>query len=162
MIKKIIIAALISTPALAVQHFAMHVNSGDAFSKESTCKGKGVSPQLRFSGIPKKTKSIAIVMQSKASDKVTTHWVVYNVTPRASTFSEGVVPSGNLGRNEMGKKEYLAPCPIKGDIEVQLTAFALKSTPQFFAPPSGEDILSLGKSDAIATSRAQFKLEANK
>ncbi|MGO8672899.1 MAG: YbhB/YbcL family Raf kinase inhibitor-like protein [Capsulimonadaceae bacterium] len=86
-----------------------------------TCDGAGISPPIRWSGIPAATKSIAVVMDdtdAPAGDFV--HWVLFNL-PASTTHLDDAVPDVETlnngavqGVNDFGATGYGGPCPPAG------------------------------------------------
>ncbi|MDD5477052.1 MAG: YbhB/YbcL family Raf kinase inhibitor-like protein [Candidatus Omnitrophica bacterium] len=78
-----------------------------------TCQGKGVNPPLSIEGLPKETKSLALIVDdpdAPGGDFV--HWVVYDA-PVTSRVEENSV-FGKQGVNSLGKSGYVSPCPPAG------------------------------------------------
>ena len=93
--------------------------------KKFTCDGDDLSPELRWSGLPEGTKSLALVVDDPdapdpAKPKMTwVHWVLYNIPPTADRLPEGVssdtLPAGTLqGLNDWKRTGYGGPCPPIG------------------------------------------------
>ena len=98
-----------------------------AFSHEGlipskyTCDGADVSPPLQWQGIPKGTKSIALISDDPDAPVGTwVHWVLFNLPPDAASLDENVprqetLPNGaRQGKNDFGKIGYGGPCPPSG------------------------------------------------
>lgn len=92
-----------------------------------TCEaeGKEISPALAWSGVPAKTKSLALILDDpdapdpRAPKRVWVHWVLYNLPPGAGGLAEGVtetdLPAGTLqGANDWKRPGYGGPCPPVG------------------------------------------------
>ncbi len=90
-----------------------------------TCDGDDLSPELRWSGLPERTKSLALVVDDPdapdpAKPKMTwVHWVLYNIPPATDRLPEGVstdtLPAGALeGLNDWKRTGYGGPCPPIG------------------------------------------------
>jgi len=93
--------------------------------KNYTCQGKDISPALAWSGLPKGTTSIALIVDDPdapdpaAPKRVWVHWVLYNIPPGASGLPEAVnasaLPAGTRpGRNDWDRTGYGGPCPPIG------------------------------------------------
>ena len=93
--------------------------------KKFTCDGDDLSPELRWSGLPEGTKSLALVVDDPdapdpAKPKMTwVHWVLYNIPPTTDRLPEGVssdaLPAGTLqGLNDWKRTGYGGPCPPIG------------------------------------------------
>lgn len=90
-----------------------------------TCEGDDVSPPLVFAGVPKGTKSLALVIDDpdapdpKAPKRVWVHWVVLNLPPETERLEENAsaagLPKGAVqGVNDFRTKAYGGACPPIG------------------------------------------------
>lgn len=90
-----------------------------------TCEGENVSPPLAWSGVPKGTRSLVLIVDDPdapdpANPRTTwVHWVLYDLSPEADGLPEGVMPSalpeGTLrGLNDWGRPAWGGPCPPVG------------------------------------------------
>lgn len=97
-----------------------------------TCDGEGISPQLSWSGIPKNTKSFALIVDDPDAPNATfTHWILYNLPPDVYSLIEDVkqLPKGTkIGMNSWHKKEYGAPCPPTENHHYHFKLYALDTT----------------------------------
>ncbi|HTM67802.1 MAG TPA: YbhB/YbcL family Raf kinase inhibitor-like protein [Candidatus Binatia bacterium] len=100
-----------------------------------TCQGDNVSPPLEVAGVPENAKSLALIMDDPDAPIGTfTHWVVWNLPPRAA-FKEGAAPAGAIeGQNGAGKPGYTGPCPPTGTHRYFFKLYALDEAPVL--PPS--------------------------
>ena len=101
------------------------------------CTGQNISPALKWSGAPAKTKSFAIMMHDPDAPTGSGwwHWVVFNIP--ASTTSlpkdagdpgKNLMPQGAIqSRTDFGSDGYGGPCPPKGDKphHYHITVFAV-------------------------------------
>ena len=96
-----------------------------AIPKLYTCQGKDISPALAWSGLPKGTKSLALIVDDpdapdpKAPKMTWVHWVLYNIPPTATGLKEAIapnaLPAGTLeGKNDWKRTGYGGPCPPIG------------------------------------------------
>ncbi|TMA28397.1 MAG: YbhB/YbcL family Raf kinase inhibitor-like protein [Deltaproteobacteria bacterium] len=101
-----------------------------------TCQGKDLSPALEFSGAPKGTKSLALIVDDpdapdpKAPKTTWVHWVLYNLPPDCRGLPQGVtesaLPEGTLpGLNDWKRTGYGGPCPPIGRHRYFFKLFAL-------------------------------------
>ncbi|MEX0933873.1 MAG: YbhB/YbcL family Raf kinase inhibitor-like protein [Candidatus Paceibacterota bacterium] len=99
-----------------------------------TCDGENSNPPLSFEGVPKNTKSLALVVddpdipESVKNDRgieVFDHWVVFGIPPETTTLKEGAIPPGSEGQNSAGKSEYMGPCPPDGEHRYFFKLYAL-------------------------------------
>jgi len=89
------------------------------------CKGKGLSPELHWSGAPEGTKSYALMVHDPDAPTGSGfwHWVVYDI-PADTDHLPGEagdpkqprgLPKGAIqGRNDFGTVGYGGPCPPPG------------------------------------------------
>lgn len=89
----------------------------DKYSKS----GGNISPPLAWSGVPAKTKSLALVVDDPDAPSGTfVHWVVYGIPANMEEFPENVPPKPQLprgirqGRNDFGDVGYGGPQPPSG------------------------------------------------
>jgi len=91
---------------------------GGMIPKKHTCDGSDISPKFTWTGIPRGTKSIAIICDdpdAPVGDWV--HWVIFNIPSITSYLPENLpakkeLPDGTRqGINDFGKIGYLGPCP---------------------------------------------------
>ena len=93
---------------------------------EYTCDGSDVSPPLAISDIPKKAKSLAIIMDDPDAPMGTfTHWVVWNISPQKTQFARGDEISFPQGKTSFGRKSYGGPCPPGGTHRYFFKLYAL-------------------------------------
>jgi Raf kinase inhibitor-like YbhB/YbcL family protein len=116
------------------------------------CKGKNVSPQLKWSGAPKGTKSFAVTAYDPDAPTGSGwwHWVVYNIPAAATELAEGAgtvdgksLPAGSAqARNNFGVAAFGGACPPPGDKPHRyiFTVYALK-TDKLDVPPQATSAL---------------------
>lgn len=87
-----------------------------------TCDLDNSSPELRWSGIPDGTTSLALIVRDlDAPGGTFCHWVVYQILPHMRHLPAGIpaqelLPNGiRQGLNSTGRLGYLGPCPPVGD-----------------------------------------------
>lgn len=90
-----------------------------------TCEGDDVSPPLRWSGAPQRTKSFVLIVDDPdapdpaAPKRTWVHWVLYNIPADCLELRENVdvqsLPSPTQqGINDWGNAAYGGPCPPIG------------------------------------------------
>nr|MBI3613877.1 YbhB/YbcL family Raf kinase inhibitor-like protein [Nitrospirota bacterium] len=96
-------------------------SSGGEIPVKHTCDGPDLSPPLRWTEPPAKTKSLALIMDDPDAPVGTwVHWVLYGLAPTVRELPEGVsardtVPGiGVQGVNDFRKLGYGGPCPPRG------------------------------------------------
>lgn len=82
-----------------------------------TCASRDISLPLRFSGVPRGTKELVLIMRDiDAPGGNFTHWALAGISPRDTGLRAGAVPStARAGRNSFGSLGYRGPCPPRGD-----------------------------------------------
>jgi len=105
--------------------------SGEEIPEKYTCEGEDISPPLDISDVPKRAKSLVLVLDDhdvppEISETGTwDHWVVFNIPPNTTHIPEGKPPKGKLGKNGWGKKVYGGPCPPDRRHTYTFTLYAL-------------------------------------
>jgi len=96
-------------------------NEGGTVPKQYSCSGEDISPPLNWSGVPIKTKSLALVMDDPDAPAGTwVHWVLYNIPAEVTSLPAGIpkiatVPNiGTQGNNDFRRIGYGGPCPPPG------------------------------------------------
>ena len=95
-----------------------------------TCDGENVNPPFEFIDIPKKAKSLALIVDDPdAPSRVWVHWVVYNINPTTTKVDENsVLQDGIEGMTDFGKPGYGGPCPPSGTHRYFFKLYALDIT----------------------------------
>lgn len=106
---------------MTIQLISPAFNDGDTIPKIYTCDADNVSPALSWSGIPKETKSIALIVDDPDAPVGTfVHWVIYDIPPARLDLPQGIDKTGTVtdigtqGNNDFRKLGYGGPCPPKG------------------------------------------------
>jgi len=96
-------------------------SSGGEIPVRHTCDGQDLSPLLRWTDPPSKTKSFALIADDPDAPVGTwVHWVLYGLAATLRELPEGVpardtVPGiGAQGVNDFRKAGYGGPCPPRG------------------------------------------------
>jgi Raf kinase inhibitor-like YbhB/YbcL family protein len=114
--------------------------NAQAIPTRHSCEGEDVSPPLRWTNVPKGTRSLALVVDDPdAPSGVFTHWIAWGLDPAADGLDEGD-PASYEGQNDFGASGYRGPCPPPGhgrhryvfrlyalDAEPELAAGAVKA-----------------------------------
>jgi Raf kinase inhibitor-like YbhB/YbcL family protein len=99
-------------------------------SAQYTCDGQGQSPPIFWSGMPPKTKSVAVVVDDAAAPITPrVYWIVFDISPSTSDLQAGALPTGaRQARNTTGKVGYNPPCPpAGGSHRYRFTVYALSA-----------------------------------
>jgi Raf kinase inhibitor-like YbhB/YbcL family protein len=134
------IAASLILPATGWSLSKMEIHSGaftagNPIPSKYTCSGENISPLLSWTGVPRGTKSLALIVDDPDAPSGTfVHWVVYNLPPETTHLNEAVtkstsIPGGGMqGRNDFGKDGYGGPCPPRGKLHhYRFLLYALNS-----------------------------------
>jgi Raf kinase inhibitor-like YbhB/YbcL family protein len=117
--------AALAGGAMAFELRSTDFAAGGAIPRELTCEGADRSPALAWTGTPRGTKSLALVVDDPdapdpAAPKMTwVHWVLYDLPPATSALAPGVaraaLPAGaREGTNDWKQTGYRGPCPPIG------------------------------------------------
>ncbi len=90
--------------------------AGAAIPRTYTCNGRDISLPLRFTGVPRATRELVLVMRdpdAPGGDFV--HWALAGIAPSTGGLPAGGVPGMVIpGRNSFGTLGYRGPCPPAG------------------------------------------------
>jgi Raf kinase inhibitor-like YbhB/YbcL family protein len=105
---------------------------GGIIPKKYTCDAEDISPDLKWSGVPKEAKSLALICDDPDAPVGTwVHWVLFNIPADVSSLSAGVAPDAVLkngalqGKNDFRKLGYGGPCPPGGTHRYFFKIYAL-------------------------------------
>jgi Raf kinase inhibitor-like YbhB/YbcL family protein len=89
------------------------------------CTGQNISPALKWSGAPAKTKSFALTVYDPDAPTGSGfwHWVVFNIPANVTSLPKNagdpkanLMPAGAVqSRTDFGVPGYGGPCPPQGD-----------------------------------------------
>ena len=105
---------IVNTISISAEAF----KNGERISGEYTCDGKDISPALSWTGVPKDTKSIALIMDDP--DATFVHWILFNIPAikdrlPAAIPKNGILNDGSIqGMTDFGYVGYGGPCPPLG------------------------------------------------
>lgn len=105
---------------------------GGKIPKRYTCDGEDISPPLKWVGVPKGTKSFAIICDDPDAPMGTwVHWVYYNIPAQVRSLPENIAPKENpaiggiQGINDFKRIGYGGPCPPWGTHRYFFKLYAL-------------------------------------
>jgi Raf kinase inhibitor-like YbhB/YbcL family protein len=139
----------ITAPAVMTVSSAA-VARGELLSR-FTCAGSRVlSPPINWSGEPKGTQSVAIVVDdADAPISPYVYWVVFDIQPGTSGIQAGQLPPGaRQSRGTAGYDRYAPPCPGPSGHDYRFTVYALN---RMLNLPNGTSLLSAWRAIAAAT-----------
>lgn len=105
-------------------------SEGGKIPKKYTCDDSNVSPPLRIGNVPQNARSVALIVDDPdAPGRTWTHWLVWNIDPRANDIREKSVPPNAVqGTSDFGSANYGGPCPPSGTHRYYFKAYALDTT----------------------------------
>lgn len=123
---------------------------GESIPTKYTCDGTDLVPPLSWSGVPEKTRSLALIVDDPdvpdpaAPKRTWVHWVVYDIPPTASGIAEAgggaKLPTGSKeGTNDWKRTAFGGPCPPIGRHRYFHKLYALDvELPDLKAPTKAE------------------------
>jgi Raf kinase inhibitor-like YbhB/YbcL family protein len=88
---------------------------GGTIPKRFTCSGEGVSPPLRWSGVPGDARELALLVEDEDADRFV-HWTLLGIPASVDRIAEGRPPAGTVQtENSFGDSGWGGPCPPEGD-----------------------------------------------
>src|SRR5215472_18267710 len=83
--------------AMSIQITTTAFTDGNPIPTEFTCDGSDVSPELKWTGVPASTKSLALICDDPDAPSGTfVHWVIYGIPPGEDQLPKGVPASPTL------------------------------------------------------------------
>ena len=140
--------------------------NGGELPQQFTCEGEDISPEFAIRNIPKKAKTLAIIIEDLDINKkgykdypYLAQMVVWNIPVSTTKFTQGIRPPGTIGRNIKGNFAYNGPCPPQGIThEYQFTLFAISKDSLTISSEAG---LAAIKKAVFKADIANAKLTAN-
>ena len=109
--------------AFSFDIFSPVFKSGGFIPDRYTCSSYDFSPPLKWSGVPKDTKSFALICDDPdAPFGIWVHWVIFNIPASARSLKENIRKICHLGNgamqgiNSFGRIGYGGPCPPPGKV----------------------------------------------
>lgn len=104
--------------------------SSEAFENKNyipekyTCDGLNINPPIAINNIPKKTKSLVVIVEDVDSPiRAWTHWIIWNISPTKKIKENSI--SGIEGLNDFSQYNYGGPCPHSGTHQYYFKVYAL-------------------------------------
>jgi Raf kinase inhibitor-like YbhB/YbcL family protein len=105
---------------------------GGMIPRKHTCDAEDISPNLKWSGVPRETRSLALICDDPDAPVGTwVHWVLFNLPADVTGLADGIPPDAALkngarhGRNDFRKLGYGGPCPPGGTHRYFFKLYAL-------------------------------------
>jgi hypothetical protein len=126
-----------------------------------TCEGDDFSPPLAWSGVPKDTLSLALIVDDPdapdpaAPKRTWVHWVLYDMSAEADKLPEGAtgtqLPAGTReGINDWKRTGYGGPCPPIGRHRYFHKLYALDTALPNLREPSKKELLDAMQGHVLA------------
>jgi Raf kinase inhibitor-like YbhB/YbcL family protein len=126
---------------------------GERIPDRYTCHGDGVSPPLRWSGVPADS-SVALVVDDPEPGGDYVHWVVLGISPTLGRIDPGTPPPDAQEVDGTGGPGWTAPCPPSGTHHYRFTVYALPANEKFSVQGgSATDFVAAIADQAVAWGR---------
>ena len=142
----------VARPGTSLQLGSPAFSSGVTIPRQYTCDGQDVSPPVSWSGVPRGTRELVLLMRDPdAPGGPFTHWALAGVGPSTRSLSAGQSPPGAIeGRNGFGTLGYRGPCPPRG-ARAHRYVLTLSALARRVRPKPGFSSNALGAVPAIAS-----------
>jgi Raf kinase inhibitor-like YbhB/YbcL family protein len=117
---------------MAITMTSSAFTEGAMIPRKHTCDAEDTSPDLKWSGVPKEAKSLALICDDPDAPVGTwVHWVLFNIPADAGALAAGIPPDAVLksgarhGKNDFRKLGYGGPCPPGGTHRYFFKLYAL-------------------------------------
>lgn len=133
------------------------LRAGSGIPRRYTCDGAGDVPRLRWSGVPKSAKALAVLVDDgDAPSGPYVHWLVLDLPVTATSVSGHLPPGAHQARDSAGRTGWTPPCPPSGDHahHYRFTVYALRAATHL--PNGVDDLQAKNAIDDLAVSRGQL------
>jgi Raf kinase inhibitor-like YbhB/YbcL family protein len=121
---------------------------GGDIPRRCTCEGDDLAPPLAWSGVPERTRSLALIVDDPdapdpaAPTTTWVHWVLFDIPPSAAAIPAGGQPlpdGAREGLNDWQRTGYGGPCPPIGRHRYYFKLYALDTLlPSLHRPTKAE------------------------
>lgn len=126
-----------------------------------TADGENVSPPLEWTGVPRATRSFAVIVEDpdapdpRAPQGTWVHWVVYDIPAETRALAEGeALPAGAFeGLNDWRQLGYGGPSPPTGEHRYVHRLFALDTMLADLHHPNKAQLIYAMKGHVLAEAR---------
>ncbi len=108
------------------------VKDGEKLPVEYTGDGESASPPLAWTGMPRGTQSLVLIMHHLDPEgKTKIYWLMYDIDPQKTSVAKNATDFGKMGVSTVHHRVEYAPPHSKGPGEKKyvLTLFALSAKP---------------------------------
>jgi len=133
------------------------VKDGEKLPVEYTGDGDSASPPLAWTGVPKGTQSLVLIMHHLDPEgKTKIYWLMYDIDPKTTSVAKKVTDFGKMGVSTVHHRvEYASPhSKGPGEKKYVLTLFALSAKPDLSkaeSPITVDPLLAAMKGKILAT-----------
>jgi phosphatidylethanolamine-binding protein (PEBP) family uncharacterized protein len=132
------------------------VKDGEKLPVEYTGDGNSASPPLAWTGVPKGTQSLVLIMHHLDPEgKTKIYWLMYDIDPKTTSVAKNATDFGKMGVSTVHHRVEYAPPHSQGPGEKKyvLTLFALSAKPDLTkaeSPVTVEPVLAAMKGKILA------------
>jgi phosphatidylethanolamine-binding protein (PEBP) family uncharacterized protein len=132
------------------------VKDGEKLPVEFTGDGDSASPPLAWTGVPKGTQSMVLIMHHLDPEgKTKIYWLMYDINPQTTSVAKNATDFGKMGISTVHNRlEYASPhSKGPGEKKYVLTLFALSAKPdltQAESPLTVDPLLAAMKGKILA------------
>jgi Raf kinase inhibitor-like YbhB/YbcL family protein len=137
---------------------------GGMIPSQFTCDGKDISPSLTWTGIPEKTKSIALICDDPDAPRgIWVHWVLFNLPPDVTELAEAIPRGDTLangarqGVTDFGRHGYGGPCPPSGTHRYYFKLYALDTMLTLDVKSTKDDLVEAMEGHILAEAQLMGK-----
>ena len=137
---------------------------GGMIPRKHTCDAEDTSPGLKWSGVPKETRSLALICDDPDAPVGTwVHWVLFNLPPDVTELAAGIPPDATLkngarhGQNDFRKLGYGGPCPPGGTHRYFFKLYALDTQLNLDSGSTKAQLLAAMKGHILAEGQLMGK-----
>jgi len=152
-------------PAMSITVTSSAFAEGQPMPRKYTADGQDVSPPLSWSGLPEKTKELALIMDDPDAPRPEpwVHWVIYKIPVTVKSLDEAIPrqerlaePAGALqGKNSRpsGNIGYRGPSPPSGTHHYEFKLYALGAQLDVKPGLTKDELLKAMESRVLATGK---------
>lgn len=132
------------------------VKDGEKLPVEFTGDGESASPPLAWTGVPKGTQSLVLIMHHLDPEgKTKIYWLMHDIDPKTTSVAKNATDFGKMGMSTVHNRVEYAPPHSQGPGEKKyvLTLFALSAKPDLSkaeSPITVEPVLAAMKGKVLA------------
>jgi phosphatidylethanolamine-binding protein (PEBP) family uncharacterized protein len=132
------------------------VKDGEKLPVEFTGDGASASLPLAWTGVPKSTQSLVLIMHHLDPEgKTKIYWLMFDIDPKTTSVAKNATDFGKMGISTVHNRVEYAPPHSKGPGEKKyvLTLFALSAKPDLSkaeSPITADPVLAAMKGKVLA------------